>query len=133
MTKLLLVFCCCSFLLRAQLYKDPNQPIEARVADLLQRMTPAEKAWQLFMVPSDFDTTKCRFSDGIFGIQLFAIGLADPNQQLLNYSSTNSNLEIIARANDIQKHFIENTRLGIPIIFFDELILFINIGMVPAQ
>jgi len=120
MTKLLLVFCCCSFLLRAQLYKDPNQPLEARVADLLQRMTPAEKAWQLFMVPSDFDTTKCRLSDGIFGIQLFATSLADPNQQMLNYSSANSNLEIIARANDIQKHFIENTRLGIPIIFFDE-------------
>ncbi len=120
MSKLLLVFCCCSFLLRAQLYKDPSQPIEARVADLLQRMTPAEKAWQLFMVPSDFDTTKCRLSDGIFGIQLFATGLADPNQQMLNYTSTNSNLEIIARANDIQKHFIENTRLGIPIIFFDE-------------
>lgn len=120
MSKLLLVFCCCSFLLRAQLYKDPNQPLEARVADLLQRMTPAEKAWQLFMVPSDFDTTKCRLSDGIFGIQLFATGLADPNQQMLNYSSANSNLEIIARANDIQKHFIENTRLGIPIIFFDE-------------
>lgn len=118
--KLLLIFLCCSLLVRAQLYKDPIQPIEARVADLLGRMSASEKAWQLFMVPSDFDTTKCRFTDGIFGIQLFASALSDPTQQILNYSSANTNLELIARANDIQKHFIENTRLGIPIIFFDE-------------
>jgi beta-glucosidase len=83
-------------------------------------MSASEKAWQLFMVPSDFDTTKCRFTDGIFGIQLFASALSDPTQQILNYSSSNTNLELIARANDIQRHFIENTRLGIPIIFFDE-------------
>ncbi|MEY3741706.1 MAG: hypothetical protein RL371_607, partial [Bacteroidota bacterium] len=72
------------------------------------------------MVPSEFDTTKCRFTDGIFGIQLFASALSDPNQQILNYSSSNTNLELIERANNIQKHFVENTRLGIPIIFFDE-------------
>ncbi|MFM7007090.1 MAG: glycoside hydrolase family 3 N-terminal domain-containing protein [Flavobacteriales bacterium] len=118
--KLLLLFTCCSLLVRAQIYKDPSQPIEARVSDLLSHMTPSEKAWQLFMVPSDFDTTKCRFTDGIFGLQLFASALSEPTQQILNYSSTNTNLEIIARANDIQKHFIEDTRLGIPIIFFDE-------------
>ncbi len=118
--KILLFLICFSFGLSAQIYKDPSQPIEARVSDLLGRMSAAEKAWQLFMVPSDFDTTKCRFTDGIFGIQLFASALSDPHQQILNYSSSNNNLELIARANDIQKHFIENTRLGIPIIFFDE-------------
>jgi beta-glucosidase len=118
--KILLLLICFSFGLSAQIYKDPSQPIEARVSDLLGRMSASEKAWQLFMVPSDFDTTKCRFTDGIFGIQLFASALSDPNQQILNYSSSNTNLELIARANDIQKHFIENTRLGIPIIFFDE-------------
>ncbi|MEN9968311.1 MAG: hypothetical protein RIR94_483, partial [Bacteroidota bacterium] len=118
--KILLLFLCFSLGLKAQLYKDPTQSTNARVADLLGRMTPTEKAWQLFMVPSDFDTTKCRFSDGIFGIQLFASALSDPNQQILNYTSSNTNLELIARANAIQKHFTENTRLGIPIIFFDE-------------
>ena len=118
--KILLLFLCLSLGLKAQLYKDPSQSTNARVADLLGHMTPTEKAWQLFMVPSDFDTTKCRFTDGIFGIQLFASALSDPNQQILNYSSSNTNLELIGRANAIQKHFIENTRLGIPIIFFDE-------------
>ncbi|STC94180.1 hypothetical protein [Chryseobacterium carnipullorum] len=28
------------------LYKDPKQPIEVRVQDLLKRMTPEEKFWQ---------------------------------------------------------------------------------------
>ncbi len=118
--KLLLLFTCCSLLVRAQIYKDPSQPIEARVSDLLGRMTPSEKAWQLFMVPSDLDTSKCRFTDGIFGIQLFASAFTDPTQQILSYSNTNTNLELIAKANSIQKYFVENTRLGIPIIFFDE-------------
>jgi hypothetical protein len=100
--KLLLIFLSCSLLVRAQIYKDPSQPIEARVADLLGRMSASEKAWQLFMVPSDFDTTKCRFTDGIFGIQLFASALSDPHQQILNYSSSNTNLELIERAKDIR-------------------------------
>lgn len=118
--KLLFLFLCSSLIVQAQLYKDPTQAIERRVADLLQRMTPAEKAWQLFMVPSDFDTSKCRFTDGIFGIQLFAASQNDPHQQLIAYSTNESNLELIKRANEVQRHFIEDTRLGIPIIFFDE-------------
>ena len=80
--KLLFLFLCSSVIVQAQLYKDPTQAIESRVADLLQRMTPSEKAWQLFMVPSDFDTTKCRFTDGIFGLQLFAVTQTDPQYQL---------------------------------------------------
>jgi len=63
--KILLFLICFSFGLSAQIYKDPSQPIEARVSDLLGRMSAAEKAWQLFMVPSDFGTTKCRFTNGI--------------------------------------------------------------------
>jgi beta-glucosidase len=118
--KQLLFFLCIHVGLQAQIYKDPNQSTNARVTDLLSRMSPTEKAWQLFMVPSDFDTTKCRFTDGIFGIQLFASPNADPQQQILNYIGAQTNLELIARANEIQKYFIENTRLGIPIIFFDE-------------
>ena len=44
-----------SLSLQAQspLYKDPAQPVSARVEDLLQRMTPEEKFWQLFMIPGE--------------------------------------------------------------------------------
>ncbi|MEN9291461.1 MAG: hypothetical protein RLZZ357_1305 [Bacteroidota bacterium] len=118
--KQLVLFLSLSSSFFAQSFKDPQLPIETRVQDLLSRMTPAEKAWQLFMVPSDFDTTKCRYDNGIFGIQLFANGQQDPTQQLLNYSNGQGNLELIAKANSIQHYFVEQTRLGIPLIFFDE-------------
>ena len=47
----------------APLYKDSTQPITKRVADLLSRMTPEEKFWQLFMIPGDIpagEEEKCK-------------------------------------------------------------------------
>ncbi|MFM8596200.1 MAG: glycoside hydrolase family 3 N-terminal domain-containing protein [Flavobacteriales bacterium] len=118
--KLLVFILCISQFTYAQLYKDPTQSIDARVNDLLSRMTPAEKAWQVFMVPSDFDTTKCRFEHGIFGLQLFTTENNDPHQQILNYSKQQTAQAYAQKANQIQHYFVEQTRLGIPIIFFDE-------------
>lgn len=43
----LAVFMVAETLSQVELYKDPAQPIPARVADLLKRMTLAEKAAQL--------------------------------------------------------------------------------------
>jgi beta-glucosidase len=51
-----------------QLYKDSTQAIEARVKDLLSRMTTEEKFWQVFMIPSDGDTTEGKLKHGIFGL-----------------------------------------------------------------
>lgn len=118
--KLLVCFLCISQFTYAQLYKDPTQSIDARVNDLLCRMTPAEKAWQVFMVPSSFDTTKCRFEHGIFGLQLFTAENNNPNQQILNYSKLQTAQAYAQKANQIQRYFVEQTRLGIPVIFFDE-------------
>ena len=118
--KLLVFILCISQFTYAQLYKDPTQSIDARVNDLLSRMTPAEKAWQVFMVPSDFDTTKCRFEHGIFGLQLFTTENNDPHQQILNYSKQQTAQAYAQKANQIQHYFVEQTRLGIPVIFFDE-------------
>ena len=39
----------------APVYRDPSASIEARVRDLLRRMTPEEKFWQLFMVAGDLE------------------------------------------------------------------------------
>ena len=36
-------------------YRDATLPIEARVRDLLARMTLEEKFWQLFMIPGSLD------------------------------------------------------------------------------
>lgn len=104
------------------LYKDPKQPVEARVQDLLKRMTPEEKFWQCFMIPGDLDNVpKGQYSHGIFGLQVSAGnqggGVAG---QLLKYNANEDAEGLAKKINAIQKYFVEESRLGIPIIPFDE-------------
>ncbi|MFN1215702.1 glycoside hydrolase family 3 N-terminal domain-containing protein [Chryseobacterium kwangjuense] len=104
------------------LYKDPKQPVEARVQDLLKRMTPEEKFWQCFMIPGDLDhVPKAQYKHGIFGLQVSAAnhggGAAG---QLLTYNAGEDAEMLAKKINAIQKYFIEESRLGIPIIPFDE-------------
>jgi beta-glucosidase len=103
-------------------YRDPNLPIADRVRDLLGRMTLEEKFWQLFMIPGDLDDPANDYSHGIFGLQISVAkrgaqphagdGLAAP-------AAARAHAE---RINAIQRFFVERTRLGIPIIPFDEAV-----------
>jgi beta-glucosidase len=90
---------------RAQLYRDSTASVDARVNDLLSRMTPEEKFWQVFMLAGEFAGDISRFHDGLCGLQML-VG--------------NDPINLVARANAIQTHFVEDTRLGIPVIFFAE-------------
>jgi len=102
-------------------YKDPSLSVDARVADLLQRMTLKEKFWQVFMIPGDLDEGKEKYKDGIFGFQTFAKGqTANAVGQMLTYGSSGSPKQTAEKINSMQKYFLEETRLGIPIIPFDE-------------
>ncbi|HEY6506048.1 MAG TPA: glycoside hydrolase family 3 protein, partial [Chitinophagaceae bacterium] len=103
-------------------YKNPALPVAERVKDLLGRMTPEEKFWQLFMIPGDLsDTIPGQYKNGLFGFQVSAVTKAEGNaQQLLNYNMAENALTLAAKINSIQKYFVEQTRLGIPIIAFDE-------------
>jgi beta-glucosidase len=91
-------------------YKNPSLPIEKRVEDLLQRMTLAEKVAQMnhlyngdYIVKGQIDYAKLKsltnnLSYGcIEGFVFSAAQYAD----------------VIS---DLQKHMVENTRLGIPVI-----------------
>ena len=104
-------------------YKDPSLPIEDRVnKDLLKRMTVEEKFWQLFMIPGEIKKgDEEKYKNGIFGFQVSA-GSKNGNaaQQMLNYNSSADALLLAQKINSIQKYFIERSRLGIPIIAFDE-------------
>ncbi|MBL7763232.1 MAG: glycoside hydrolase family 3 protein, partial [Chitinophagaceae bacterium] len=102
-------------------YKNPAIPIEQRVQDLLIRMTPEEKFWQLFMIPGDLDNAdSLQYYKGIFGFQVSAAAKGDAAGQLLKYG-TNENAKVLAKKiNAIQRYFVEKSRLGIPIIAFDE-------------
>jgi len=102
-------------------YKDPSLPVEERVKDLLQRMTPEEKFWQLFMIPGDLDNAdSTQYKNGIFGLQVSASSRGDAGGQMLNYNTSENGLLLARKINSIQKFFVEKTRLGIPIIAFDE-------------
>ncbi len=102
-------------------YKNPALPVELRVKDLLSRMTPEEKSWQMFMIPGDLDhADSLQYKSGLFGFQVSAVAKGDEAGQLLNYSSAENAYTLAKKVNAIQKYFVEKSRLGIPIIAFDE-------------
>ncbi len=101
-------------------YKNPEKAVEERVKDLLLRMTPEEKFWQLFMIPGNLDHDKEKFHNGIFGLQVSATGSTNAAHQILDYRTDMDALGMARTINAIQRHFVEETRLGIPIIPFEE-------------
>jgi beta-glucosidase len=112
---------CIAFAQPTIIYKDRSQPVASRVHDLISRMTPEEKFWQLFMIPGDPDKTdSISYKNGLFGFQLNTVSRDDAGGQLLNYNSGESEAALAGKTNVIQRYFIEKTRLGIPVIFFDE-------------
>ena len=103
-------------------YKNPALPVEERVNDLLGRMTPEEKFWQCFMIPGEVKPgQEEQYRHGIFGFQVSAAGAtAGASQQMLQYNANEGARELVQKINRIQRYFIEQSRLGIPIIAFDE-------------
>lgn len=103
-------------------YKNPHANIDDRVKDLLQRMTPEEKFWQLFMIPGDLDNADTnQYKHGIFGFQVSAASKGNGAAgQMLQYGTGEDAGMLAKKINAIQKYFVEKSRLGIPIIPFDE-------------
>jgi beta-glucosidase len=102
-------------------YKDASLPVQQRVNDLLRRMTPEEKFWQLFMIPGDLGSDSTKYKHGIFGFQVNTVQQQQgASGQMLTYSAAQSARQTLQKINAIQRFFVEQTRLGIPIIAFDE-------------
>ena len=94
-------------------YQDPNQPIEARIDDLLARMTTEEKLAQTDQYgSSDFTTVD---ENGRATSVDF-----DRLDELLGKRSVGS-VQLrgmtAAQANAVQRYAVEQTRLGIPFLF----------------
>jgi len=102
-------------------YKDAKVGVDARVADLLARMTPEEKFWQLFMVPGEVTpANRAQFRHGIFGLQVGADAQGGADQQMLSYDTHENAASLAHRINAMQRYFVDETRLGIPMLPFDE-------------
>lgn len=106
------------------IYKDSSLSIEERLNDLMSRMTLEEKVGQMMGMWNDKSETLLN-DKGEFdyekALKSFknkaGIGqVGRPNEVL----SGKNAYEITDLTNKIQKFFIENSRLGIPVIFHEE-------------
>jgi len=103
-------------------YKNPKLSVEERVADLLNRMTLEEKVAQMIGIWGKkksilFDENGNSTNERI--VDHFPNGLGQIGR-LSDTTPTLSAKEMALMANEIQKQFIEETRLGIPVIFHEE-------------
>lgn len=111
-------------------YKNPDLPVETRVADLLSRMTLEEKVGQLLCPLGwemyEIDGTDVHPSDKYRQLvkernvgMLWATYRADPWTKKTLENGLKP--ELAAKAgNALQKYVIENTRLGIPVFLAEE-------------
>ena len=101
------------------LYRDAKLKVDARVADLLARMTPAEKVAQLVAVNWDhtyvYDTKTRRFSSAQ-ARRVMPHGIGEVTRPGDKHDAR----EATELANAIQKFLVEETRLGIPAILHEE-------------
>jgi beta-glucosidase len=112
------LFLCCLFLSATNLattakntpiYKDPSQQIELRINDLLARMTLQEKILQI--------TQSSAGSNDVPQNRLEVAKKSNPQLGSFIYGNENAILR-----NMIQKDAVENTRLGIPVLFGCDII-----------
>jgi beta-glucosidase len=109
-------------------YRDPSLPIAERVADLLSRMTIAEKVAQMTCLWNERHK-KMLGPEGRFDAEVAErhFGHGDGLGQIGRPSDAAGGakpglgpVESAVESNAIQRWFIENSRLGIPVMFHDE-------------
>ncbi|XP_010908052.1 uncharacterized protein [Elaeis guineensis] len=105
---LVFLFCCAS-IAKAEyvIYKDPNQPVNARIDDLVKRMTLAEKIGQMTQIERKVASAKV-MKDYFIGSVLSGGGSVPASQA--------SAEDWVNMVNEFQKGSL-STRLGIPMIY----------------
>ena len=126
-----LLLCTGQAVAQQPLYKQANAPIEERVKDLMERMTVEEKVgqlccpmgWEMYTKTGDkvevSELYKKQMGNGMPMGSYWAVLRADPwTQKTLE---TGLNPALAAEAlNKLQKYAVEETRLGIPVLFAEE-------------
>ncbi len=115
-----------------ELYRDQTAPIEARIEDLLGRMTLKEKVGQLNQrmygwnayrkTENGFELTEAFMEEVAAGGgmgALYGLFRADPWSKV-TYENGITAADSAKVANQIQRYLVEHTRLGIPVMLSEE-------------
>lgn len=115
---------------RKDVYEDPTQPVEKRIDNLLSQMSVEEKTVQMATLYGYQRVLKDYLPTKSWKTALWKDGVANIDEQLNGYPYSDRNVpgvEFLWPAskhtwalNEIQRFFIEDTRLGVPAEFTDE-------------
>jgi len=114
---------------KMDVYEDPTQPVEKRVADLLSQMTVDEKTCQTATLYGYGRVLKDQLPTPEWKNQIWKDGIANIDEHLNGVKShtvfisdkyTYPHSNHAEAINTVQKWFVEETRLGIPVDFSNE-------------
>lgn len=123
------------------IYEDPSMPIDKRVDDLISRMTIDEKTCQLATLYGSGRVLADSMPTHDWKDEIWKDGIANIDEQANGLGTFGSKISYpydksVINRQSIQKWFVENTRLGIPVDFTNEGIRGLNhdrATMFPAQ
>lgn len=114
---------------RKDVYEDPKQPVEKRITDLLSQMTLEEKTCQQATLYGYKRVLKEEMPSPSWKNEVWKDGIANIDEELNNLTSHTDDAPTqysypyskhAQAINTVQKWFIEETRLGIPVDFTNE-------------
>src|SRR6201994_2342573 len=114
---------------KMDVFEDPSQPIDKRIADLLSQMTVEEKTCQLATLYGYKRVLKEEMPTDSWKNEVWKDGIANIDEELNNLTSHTDAAPTqysypyskhAAAINTIQRWFVENTRMGVPVDFTNE-------------
>lgn len=105
------------------IYEDPGQTIDARIKDLLSQMTVEEKTCQLATLYGYKRVLEDALPTAEWKNKIWKDGIANIDEHLNGLVQTEYSYPYSKHAdaiNQVQRWFIEDTRLGIPVDFSNE-------------
>ena len=110
---------------RMDVYEDPSQPIDRRVDDLLLQMTMDEKTCQMATLYGSGRVLKDSLPTDGWRDEIWRDGIGNIDEQANGLGKFGSSISYpyaasIDNRHAIQRWFVEQTRLGIPVDYTNE-------------
>lgn len=110
---------------KMDIYENPKAPIEARVQDLLQQMTLEEKTCQMATLYGSGRVLKDALPQDSWKTEVWKDGIGNIDEEHNGLGKFGSEYSFpytkhVATKHTIQRWFVEETRLGIPVDFTNE-------------